>query len=54
MPLVGFEPMTPVFERAKTVHVLDCAAAVIGNAPFLLMIKTSTISRNKHITPTSI
>jgi hypothetical protein len=28
---VGFEPTTPVFERAKTVHALaDCAAAVMG------------------------
>jgi hypothetical protein len=23
MPLVGFQPTTPVFERAKTVHALD-------------------------------
>jgi hypothetical protein len=30
MPLVGFEPMTPVFERAKTVHAIDRAATVIG------------------------
>jgi hypothetical protein len=30
MPRVGFEPMTPVFERVKTVHALDCAATVIG------------------------
>jgi uncharacterized membrane protein len=30
MPLVGFEPMTPVFEQAKTVHALDRAATVIG------------------------
>jgi hypothetical protein len=27
---VGFEPTTPVYERAKTVHVLDGAATVIG------------------------
>jgi hypothetical protein len=27
---LGFELMTPVFERAKTVHALDRAAAVIG------------------------
>jgi hypothetical protein len=27
---VGFEPTIPVFERAKTVHVLDRAATVIG------------------------
>jgi hypothetical protein len=28
MPLVGFELMMPVFERAKTVHALDRAATV--------------------------
>jgi hypothetical protein len=27
---VGFEPTTPVFERAKTVHALGHAATVIG------------------------
>jgi hypothetical protein len=27
---VGFEPKTPVFERAKTVHALDRAATVAG------------------------
>jgi hypothetical protein len=30
MPRVGFEPMIRVFERAKTVHTLDRAAAVMG------------------------
>jgi hypothetical protein len=30
MALVGFEPMTPVFLRTKTVHTLDRAATVIG------------------------
>jgi hypothetical protein len=30
MPRVGFEPTIPAFERAKTVHALDCAATVIG------------------------
>jgi hypothetical protein len=30
MPWVGFEPMIPAFERAKTVHALDRAATVIG------------------------
>jgi hypothetical protein len=29
-PRVGFKPTTPVFKRAKTVHVLDRAATVIG------------------------
>jgi hypothetical protein len=28
MPRVGFEPTISVFERAKTVHVLDRAATV--------------------------
>jgi hypothetical protein len=26
----GFEPTSPVFERAKTLHALDRAATVIG------------------------
>jgi hypothetical protein len=30
MPPVGFEPTIPVFQRAKTVHTLHCAATVIG------------------------
>jgi hypothetical protein len=30
MSRVGFEPTIPAFERAKTVHALDRAAAVIG------------------------
>jgi hypothetical protein len=30
MPWVRFEPTIPAFERAKTVHVLDRAATVIG------------------------
>jgi hypothetical protein len=30
MPSVGFEPMIPVFEPAKTVHALGRAATVIG------------------------
>jgi hypothetical protein len=31
MPRVGFEPTIPVFERAKTVHALECLATEIGN-----------------------
>jgi FAD synthase len=31
MSRVGFEPRMPVLERAKTFHILDCAATVIGN-----------------------
>jgi hypothetical protein len=30
LPLVGFEPTIPVFERAKTFHTLDNATTVIG------------------------
>jgi hypothetical protein len=30
MPIVGFEPTIPAFERTKTVHALDRAATVIG------------------------
>jgi hypothetical protein len=30
MPQVGFESTISIFERAKTVHALDSAAAVIG------------------------
>jgi hypothetical protein len=30
MPRVGYEPMIPVFERAKTLYALDRAAIVIG------------------------
>jgi hypothetical protein len=29
---VGFEPMIPVFERAKAVHALDRAATAIGTS----------------------
>jgi hypothetical protein len=31
IPRVGFEPIIPVFEGAKTVHVLDRAVTVIGD-----------------------
>jgi hypothetical protein len=30
MPRLGFEPTTPVFERAKMVHALDRVATVLG------------------------
>jgi hypothetical protein len=32
MPPVGFESMTPAFERAKAVHILDLAAIMIGTS----------------------
>jgi hypothetical protein len=31
MPGVGFEPTTPVLDRAKTVNALDRGAAVISS-----------------------
>jgi hypothetical protein len=31
MPLLGLEPTTAVYVRAKTVHALDRAATVIGD-----------------------
>jgi hypothetical protein len=37
MHLVGFEPTTPVFERAKTVHALDRATTVSGSFSFSLV-----------------
>jgi hypothetical protein len=36
MPQVEFELTIPVFERAKTVHALDRAAAVVGYVVTLL------------------
>jgi hypothetical protein len=39
MSRVGFEPRTSALELAKTVHVSDCAATVIG---FLLIVLTVT------------
>jgi hypothetical protein len=33
MPRVGFEPTTPVFERAKTVRALDRAPTVVVRYP---------------------
>jgi hypothetical protein len=32
MPRVEFEPMIPVFERAKIFHALDRSVTVIGNS----------------------
>jgi hypothetical protein len=32
MPWVGFEPMIPAFEQAKTAHALDRATTVIGKS----------------------
>jgi hypothetical protein len=40
MPRVEFEPTTPVFEPAKTVHALDRAATEIGLFFLLLPVKS--------------
>jgi hypothetical protein len=42
MPCVGFEPITPASERAKTVHALDRAATVTGRLE-IIQLKTSKI-----------
>jgi hypothetical protein len=36
---VGFEPMTPVFERAKTGYVLNHAATVTGTHGHIFYLK---------------
>jgi hypothetical protein len=36
MPLVGFEPTTVAFERAKTVHALDLAVTVNGTPLYIV------------------
>jgi hypothetical protein len=43
MPRVGFEPTIPAFERAKTVHVLHCAATVIGHTAIYLPLFSGNI-----------
>jgi hypothetical protein len=49
MPWVGFEPMIPVFERAKTFHVLDRMAPVIGiNLYRVTQIVTCIIIQNSY------
>jgi hypothetical protein len=39
MPRMEFEPTTPVFERAKTIHASDRAAAVIGTSFYYVLHK---------------
>jgi hypothetical protein len=46
MSHVGFEPTNPVFERAKTVHALDCAATVIG---FITKIANINVERGLKV-----
>jgi hypothetical protein len=51
MPRVGFEPRTPVFERAKTIHVIDLAATVLGtgtNLPYVYFSLPVRITNPAH------
>jgi hypothetical protein len=41
MPVAGFEPTIPVFERAKTIHASDRATTVTGT--YLLEICVSSV-----------
>jgi hypothetical protein len=46
MPHMGFEPTTPVFQRAKTFHTLDRAATMI---PKLSLLTGRDGRRDSHI-----
>jgi hypothetical protein len=49
MPRMGFEPMTPVFERAKKVHALNRAATGIRcfkPTSLILLLLKGTVYRN--------
>jgi hypothetical protein len=48
MPRVGFEPMTQVFKRKKTVHALDRTATVIGRHIIETIKKLTTNQRNNY------
>jgi hypothetical protein len=41
---MGIETATPVFERAKTVHALDRAAAVIGSDRVVIAAQVKQLS----------
>jgi hypothetical protein len=43
MPWVGFEPIIPAFERAKTVRALDRAAIVIGFTSYSICIFSTSV-----------
>jgi hypothetical protein len=46
MPQVGFEHTIPVFDRAKMIHAIDCAATVVGLHCFCLNLRL--FKTNKH------
>jgi hypothetical protein len=48
MPQVGFEQMIPVFERTKTFHALEHAAAVTGIKEKLEITDISIIITSSH------
>jgi hypothetical protein len=49
MPWVGFEPMIPAFERAKTVHALDRTATVIQTSVcFIQMLLSVVLYQSMH------
>jgi hypothetical protein len=53
MPRVGFVPMAPVCERAKTVHASDRAATVIGITTITNTTSTININNNKMLEKTA-
>jgi hypothetical protein len=42
---VGFEPKTPIFERAKMVHALDRAAFMIGIQRYVTELMTPSLNK---------
>jgi hypothetical protein len=49
MPRVGFEPTIPLFQRAKAVHSLECAATVIGNIRYDLFLFSTLLNRRYNV-----
>jgi hypothetical protein len=49
MPRVGFEPTTPMFERAKTVHAFDrdCERRVFNLLALLLQLQSIITAHNR-------
>jgi hypothetical protein len=53
MSRVGFEPTTPVFERAKTVYALDREVTVIGKSSNQLVNKLFRKLRSHSVSPSA-